>query len=131
MACVPSSQELSDTGHLRLGRPATDAGRHFCGERSINPRIARRNPGPLPAFRVPFFAAAAVVGGVAIGYFVHQTPATQRSVALPLSNSNAIVNGSLQLRISFTPSQSAFLSGQVVVVNLKGINCSVSRGGRE
>jgi signal peptidase II len=32
------------------------------------------------AFRVPFFAAAAVVGGVAIAYFVHQTPATQRSV---------------------------------------------------
>jgi signal peptidase II len=34
------------------------------------------------AFRVPIFAAAALVGGVAIAYFVRQTPATQRSVLI-------------------------------------------------
>jgi signal peptidase II len=32
------------------------------------------------AFRAPFFVVVAVVAGFAIAYFVHQTPASQRSV---------------------------------------------------
>jgi signal peptidase II len=34
------------------------------------------------AFRVPFFALVAVVAGGAIAYFVHQTPASQRSTLI-------------------------------------------------
>lgn len=49
-----------------------------------------RNPGAAfslfadhsSVFRVPFFIGVSLVAAVAIGFFVHQTPATQRSVLI-------------------------------------------------
>src|SRR3954462_12576444 len=49
-----------------------------------------RNPGAAfsmfadhsSVFRAPFFAVVAVVAGIAIAYFVHQTPASQRVVLI-------------------------------------------------